>query len=165
MADDNDEATWTCVHCGASFQAERMVSVGGAAVAWRCEDTVACATRTAAIRRGSPATDIVAAGKATQFAKGNQAALMHGRGRPRKNVSKLMDTLTVRGLRAMAKVVFDKQHPWHDEHGPQMLRDLVKIVAPKRREITGKDGERLSIVDVHALVFKGNGAAPDDDEG
>jgi len=134
---------------------------------WACVDTIACADRCAANRRtrAAAAPDLVEAGKATQFAKGNQVALMHGRGRPRKNVTKLMDTLSVRSLRAMAKVAFDRTHPWHDEHGFQALRDLVKAVVPKRREITGADGEKLSIVDVHALVFKQAAGPGEDDEG
>lgn len=162
------EAQATCARCGLTDARGIVVEVGIGGGSY-CQDTIACADRCAANRRAreAAAPDIVEAGRATQFAKGNQVALMHGRGRPRKNVTKLMDTLSIRGLRAMAKVAFDKSHPWHDEHGFQALRDLVKAVVPKRREITGKDGEKLSIADVHALVFK-QAAGPgdeDDDEG
>ena len=169
MADDGGAAapgTQACRRCGMIAAPDCVLVDDGKG--WACDETIACAERCAANRRAreAAAPALVDAGEATRFAKGNQAALMHGRGRPRKNVSKLMDTLSIRTLRGMAKIAFDKAHPWHDEHGFQAMRDLMKAVVPKRREITGKDGERLTIADVHSLVFQTpGGPGEDDDEG
>lgn len=167
MADDGG---LTCSRCGGSFPLDTLSIAGNApgdgSLLWACVETIDCAERCAVKRRAreAAAPALAEVGEATRFAKGNQAALMHGRGRPRKNVSKLMDTLSIRTLRGMAKIAFDKAHPWHDEHGFQAMRDLMKAVVPKRREITGKDGERLTIADVHSLVFQTPGGPGEDDD-
>lgn len=97
--------------------------------------------------------DLIEAGRPHRFKPGNQAALNSGRGRPRKSLSQLTDRLSIRGLRLLAKIAFDEAHPWHDEHGFAALLALVKACVPRRREVTGRDGEKLGLVDVHDLVF------------
>ena len=110
--------------------------------------------------------DLIEAGRPHRFKPGNQAALNSGRGRPRAALTKLTDRLSIRGLRLLAKIAFDEAHPWHDEHGFDALLALVKACVPRRREVTGEAGGKLSLVDVHDLVFGGPaiGAPAEDDQ-
>jgi hypothetical protein len=51
--------------------------------------------------------------------------------RPPRVYRALIEELSARALREMWAVVSDPEHPWHAEHGPKMLRDLVRICTPR----------------------------------
>lgn len=51
--------------------------------------------------------------------------------RPPRVYRALLEELSARALREMWEVVTDRDHPWHAEHGPKMLRDLVRICTPR----------------------------------
>jgi hypothetical protein len=52
-------------------------------------------------------------------------------GRPPRVYRALLEELSARALREMWQVVTAPEHPWHDEHGPKMLRDLVRVCTPR----------------------------------
>jgi hypothetical protein len=52
-------------------------------------------------------------------------------GRPPRVYRALLEELSARSLREMWRVATDPDHPWHDEHGPKMLRDLVRVCTPR----------------------------------
>lgn len=106
--------------------------------------------------------ELIERGRATRFAPGNQAA--KGRGRPPKPYSSKRLRWSEQALRELRRVAFDATHPWHDRHGYDALVALAKICTPKMREHTGRDGEKLTVVDVHALIF-GEGQGDDDEVG
>ena len=51
--------------------------------------------------------------------------------RPPRVYRALLEELSARALREMWAVVSDPEHPWHAEHGPKMLRDLVRVSTPR----------------------------------
>ena len=51
--------------------------------------------------------------------------------RPPRVYRALLEELSARALREMWEVVTNPDHPWHAEHGPKMLRDLVRICTPR----------------------------------
>lgn len=52
-------------------------------------------------------------------------------GRPPRVYRALLEELSARTLREMWQVVTDPEHPLHDEHGPKMLCDLVRVCTPR----------------------------------
>ncbi|MBM4243690.1 MAG: hypothetical protein FJ148_07740 [Deltaproteobacteria bacterium] len=52
-------------------------------------------------------------------------------GRPPRVYRAVLEELSARSLRVMWEVVTDPDHPWHDAHGPKMLRDLVRVCTPR----------------------------------
>ena len=51
--------------------------------------------------------------------------------RPPRVYQALLEELSARALREMWEVVMNPDHPWHAEHGPKILRDLVRICTPR----------------------------------
>jgi hypothetical protein len=62
---------------------------------------------------------------------GRAGARSSARGRPPRVYRALLEELSARSLRDMWQIVTDPNHPWHEEHGPKMLRDLVRICTPR----------------------------------
>ena len=63
--------------------------------------------------------------------EGRAGARSTAGGRPPRVYRGMLEELSARSLREMWRVVTDPDHPWHDEHGPKMLRDLVRICTPR----------------------------------
>lgn len=103
--------------------------------------------------------DIVARGKATRFQPGNVAA--RGHGRPKKSYSSKRLRWSEEALRELRRVAYDRTHPLYDRRGFDALIALAKITSPKISEVSGRDGERLTLVDAHELVY----GRPSDDNG
>jgi hypothetical protein len=103
--------------------------------------------------------DLVERGRASRFQPGNQLA--KGRGRPPKSYSSKRLRWSEEALRELRRIAYDRTHPLHDRHAYEAVRDLAKITTPKMREVSGRDGERLTLVDAHELVY----GKPSNDEG
>jgi hypothetical protein len=68
---------------------------------------------------------------AEAVANGGGAARSRAGERPPRVYRALLEELSARSLRVMWEVVTDPDHPWHDQHGPKMLRDLVRVCTPR----------------------------------
>lgn len=106
--------------------------------------------------------DIVERGAATRFAPGNQVA--KGRGRPPKSYSSRRLRWSEEALRALRRIAYDPTHPKHDKYGYDAILALAKITTPRMKEHSGRDGEKLTLVDAHELVY-GKPKDGDADEG
>lgn len=57
-----------------------------------------------------------------------------------REISRVMDDHSVKGLALLWTIAVQEEHPWHKRYGFEALRELVRATTPKRKEISGHDG-------------------------
>lgn len=78
---------------------------------------------------------------------GNSAALGNrGGGRPPRVYRSLIEEFSARSLFELYRVATDSAHPWHEKHGFQALRDLVRLTTPKLEKAPKFDGDDPSAI-------------------